>query len=164
MASDQRKAIFAKRLKEARERGGFESAEQFATRIGLDPKAYAVYEREDGEGPEAWPPLPRLLVMCGALGVTPNELFGYPASASEDYTTKPNGLDIQNKIDELYHLTVVANQVVNGGIRRANLDTAVHLLNLLERSASELRKCLIQFGPFYAKTPQGNGATNVKSL
>lgn len=151
MASDQRKSAFAKRLREAREKAGFETADQFAARVGIEAKIYRGFELDTADGPDAWPAMPRLLAICSALNMTPNDLLGFGGAGADSYTTQPNGIDIQNKIDELYHLIVVANQVVNGGIQRANLDTAIHLINLLERSSGELRKCLIQHGPFYAK-------------
>lgn len=61
---------FGKRLKEARERAGYPSAQQFAGLIGKEPHTYRHYERGDAE-----PDFGTLTTICQLLKITPNDLL-----------------------------------------------------------------------------------------
>jgi len=61
---------FAERLKAAREKAGYESAQQFAGAIGLEPHTYRKYERGQSE-----PNFETLARICEVLDVTPNHLL-----------------------------------------------------------------------------------------
>jgi transcriptional regulator with XRE-family HTH domain len=64
---------FAKRLKSLRTHRGFERARYFAKALGIEENRYTRYERAEVE-----PNLTLIHQMCERLGVTPNELLGYP--------------------------------------------------------------------------------------
>lgn len=61
---------FGNRLKVYREAAGFESAQQFAIALGMEPHAYRTYERGHRH-----PPIERLLEICAKLNITPNDLL-----------------------------------------------------------------------------------------
>lgn len=61
---------FAARLKAAREKAGFASAQQFAGAIGVEPHTYRKYERGQSE-----PNFETLARICEVLDVTPNHLL-----------------------------------------------------------------------------------------
>jgi transcriptional regulator with XRE-family HTH domain len=69
---------FGKRLKAARERGGYRSAEKFAQVLGMESPAYRKYER--GESP---PNLETLTRICQLLRITPNYLLPDAASVGD---------------------------------------------------------------------------------
>lgn len=68
---------FGKRLREARERAGYKSAQQFAGILGQEPHTYRHWERGESE-----PDFEMVTRICEILKVTPNELFPIAASAS----------------------------------------------------------------------------------
>lgn len=61
---------FGKRLRAARERAGYASAQQFAGVAGLEPHAYRKYERGASE-----PRLEVIVRLCELLDVTPDYLL-----------------------------------------------------------------------------------------
>lgn len=61
---------FAKRLRAARKRAGYRSAEKFAQALGMEPHSYRHYERGGAE-----PDLTRLTRICQLLRSSPNELL-----------------------------------------------------------------------------------------
>lgn len=65
--------IFAKRLREARERK-YPSAQSFAAVLGQEPHTYRHWERGDTE-----PDFESLTRICELLGVTPNDLLPHAA-------------------------------------------------------------------------------------
>jgi transcriptional regulator with XRE-family HTH domain len=67
---------FAKRLKVARIKGGYKSAQAFANAAGFDPHAYRKYERGEVEANYE-----TLIRICELLKITPNELL--PVSIAE---------------------------------------------------------------------------------
>ena len=66
---------FGKRLKAARGRAGYESAQRFAHVLGLEPPAYRKYERGAAE-----PNFETLTRICELLRVTPNDLLPQAAA------------------------------------------------------------------------------------
>lgn len=72
---------FAQRLREARVRAGYKSAEAFANHIGMNPHSYRKYERDPKNSNSAEPDFYTLVRLCEHLGVTPNELL--PEAANE---------------------------------------------------------------------------------
>lgn len=64
---------FAKRLKAARERAGYKSAQRFADAAHLDPHAYRKYERGETE-----PNFETLLRICELLKITTDDLLPVP--------------------------------------------------------------------------------------
>lgn len=67
--------IFAKRLREARERK-YQSAQSFAAILGQEPHTYRHWERGDTE-----PDFESLTRICELLDVTPNDLLPHAAQA-----------------------------------------------------------------------------------
>jgi transcriptional regulator with XRE-family HTH domain len=67
---------FGKRLKAARARAGYASAQSFAHVLGIEPPAYRKYERGAAE-----PNFETLTRICELLRVTPNDLLPHAASA-----------------------------------------------------------------------------------
>jgi transcriptional regulator with XRE-family HTH domain len=61
---------FAQRLKEAREKAGYASAQRFAGVLGAEPHAYRKYERGQSE-----PTLETLVRICELLDIDMNFLF-----------------------------------------------------------------------------------------
>lgn len=68
---------FAKRLKAARVRAGYKSAQTFAFAAGLEPHAYRKYERGEAE-----PHFDTLVRMCELLRITADELLPVNVEAS----------------------------------------------------------------------------------
>ena len=69
---------FGKRLKAAREKAGYDSAQRFAHMLGLEPPTYRKYERGEAE-----PNFETLTRMCELLKITPNHLLPAAAEAGE---------------------------------------------------------------------------------
>lgn len=69
---------FGKRLKSAREKAGYESAQRFAHMLGLEPPTYRKYERGEAE-----PNFETLTRMCELLKITPNQLLPAAAEAGK---------------------------------------------------------------------------------
>jgi transcriptional regulator with XRE-family HTH domain len=67
---------FGKRLKTAREKAGFASAQQFAHILGIEPATYRKYERGAAE-----PNFETLTRLCEHLNVTPDYLLPLAAKA-----------------------------------------------------------------------------------
>lgn len=67
---------FGKRLKAARIRAGYESAQSFAHVLGIEPPAYRKYERGAAE-----PNFETLTRICELLNITPNDLLPHAAAA-----------------------------------------------------------------------------------
>ncbi len=61
---------FGRKLRNARLRKGYSSAEAFATMLRINPPTYRTYERGAAE-----PGFDNLIRICMALGITPNELL-----------------------------------------------------------------------------------------
>ncbi len=66
---------FGDRLRKAREKAGYASAQKFAGVLGLEPHTYRKYERGDAE-----PNLDVLTRICELLDVTPNHLLPLAAA------------------------------------------------------------------------------------
>lgn len=62
--------IFGKRLKAARKRRGYETAEDFARALSVDGARYRYWERGTVD-----PGIPMLCRMCQILGVDPNYMI-----------------------------------------------------------------------------------------
>lgn len=75
---------FGTRLRKAREEAGFESAQQFAGVLGVEPHRYRKYERGEAE-----PNFEVLTRLCELLSVTPNHLL--PAAAGTGVKRKRQG-------------------------------------------------------------------------
>lgn len=69
---------FGKRLKSAREKAGYDSAQRFAHMLGLEPPTYRKYERGEAE-----PNFETLTRMCELLKITPNHLLPAAAEVGE---------------------------------------------------------------------------------
>ena len=67
---DQIMKTFAKRLKAARERAGFKSAQRFAGQLGMEPHSYRKYERGTAE-----PNFERLVQICEVLEIETSYLL-----------------------------------------------------------------------------------------
>jgi transcriptional regulator with XRE-family HTH domain len=67
---------FGKRLKTARIRAGYQSAQSFAHILGIEPPAYRKYERGAAE-----PNFETLTRICELLNITPNDLLPHAAAA-----------------------------------------------------------------------------------
>lgn len=74
---------FGTRLRQARERKGYKSAQQFAAILGLEPHTYRKYER--GQSEANYETLTR---MCELLDITPNDLF--PSASKSDREGNPS--------------------------------------------------------------------------
>ena len=61
---------FAQRLKAYRIAAGWESARQFALHMGIEPRTYMTYERGSAK-----PHIDRLIVICQALQITPDDVL-----------------------------------------------------------------------------------------
>ena len=61
---------FGIKLKQARLRAGYKSAQKFAEGIGMEPAAYRYYERGKSE-----PSFETLTRICQSLDITPNDLL-----------------------------------------------------------------------------------------
>lgn len=61
---------FGSKLRGARERAGYKSAQQFAGALGAEPHTYRHWERGEAE-----PDFEMLTRICELLDVTPNELL-----------------------------------------------------------------------------------------
>ena len=72
---------FAQRLRAARLRKGFRSAEAFANYIGMNPHSYRKYERDPKNTNSAEPDFYMLMRLCEHLNVTPNDLLPEAAEA-----------------------------------------------------------------------------------
>jgi ribosome-binding protein aMBF1 (putative translation factor) len=77
-------STFAERLKHARERAGFESAEVFAHAADWHPHRYRKYERGEVE-----PNFDTLTRICELLGCTPNDLLPEAARGGKKGDRKP---------------------------------------------------------------------------
>jgi transcriptional regulator with XRE-family HTH domain len=75
---------FGKRLKIARERTGFVSAQQFAHILGIEPATYRKYERGAAE-----PNFETLTRICERLSVTPDYLLPLAAKAGKPGEHEP---------------------------------------------------------------------------
>jgi len=76
---------FGSRLKQARIKADYPSAQQFAAVLGLEPHTYRKYERGESE-----PNLETLTRLCELLDITPNYLL--PIAAGEKKATPaPSG-------------------------------------------------------------------------
>ena len=64
------KRVLGSRLRAARVRAGFKSAQQFAHRLGLEPGTYRCYERGQAE-----PSLANLVRICAELDITIDHLL-----------------------------------------------------------------------------------------
>lgn len=64
---------FASRLKDAREKAGFTSAQSFANVLGQEPHTYRHWERGETE-----PDFENLTRICELLNVSPNDLLPAP--------------------------------------------------------------------------------------
>ena len=73
---------FAQRLKAAREKAGYDSAQGFAGVLGLEPHTYRKYERAQSE-----PTLETLVRICELLEVDANHLL--PATTSRKHHKNP---------------------------------------------------------------------------
>lgn len=69
---------FGARLRAARERAGYRSAQGFAAVLGMEPHAYRKYERGEAE-----PNFENLLRICEMLDVTTDDLLPVPLRAGE---------------------------------------------------------------------------------
>ena len=69
---------FANRLKKAREKAGYKSAQGFANAIGVTPHAYRKYERGASE-----PNFDTLTRICEILQLTPNQLLPQAAKGAK---------------------------------------------------------------------------------
>lgn len=77
-AEPKRRSLFGSRVREARKRAGLSQAE-LANAVDLERTA--ITQIESGR---ALPSLPRLIALCNALKVTPNDLlWGKPANNGE---------------------------------------------------------------------------------
>jgi transcriptional regulator with XRE-family HTH domain len=74
---------FGRRLRQARERAGYKSAQSFAEAMGFDPHAYRKYERGQAE-----PNFEKLLRICEILKITTDELL--PVSVNSNYNYRQN--------------------------------------------------------------------------
>jgi transcriptional regulator with XRE-family HTH domain len=72
---------FAKRLKAARMRAGYTSAQQFAGALGMEPHSYRKYERGTAE-----PNFERLVEMCKLLDIDVNHLLPVNSDKTTRYT------------------------------------------------------------------------------
>ena len=70
MAARDTLKMFSDRLKAAREKAGFDSAESFADMMGIGPHTYRHYEAGRTN-----PTLDTLQRLCAALHITPNDLL-----------------------------------------------------------------------------------------
>lgn len=70
---------FGKRLRQARERAGYRSAQEFAGVLGKEPHTYRHYERGEAE-----PDFDTLTRLCELLDVTPNYLFPQAAQGKRN--------------------------------------------------------------------------------
>jgi transcriptional regulator with XRE-family HTH domain len=77
--------VFGHRLRSARERAGFKSAQQFANRLGLEPGTYRCYERGQAE-----PNLVTLVRICAELPITIDHLL--PPAATYPLPFLPGGV------------------------------------------------------------------------
>lgn len=75
---------FGARLRTARERAGYRSAQQFAGVLGSEPHAYRKYERGQAE-----PNFDTLTRICELLQITPNDLL--PMAAQSRNRRGPSG-------------------------------------------------------------------------
>jgi transcriptional regulator with XRE-family HTH domain len=78
MSASRRERIlrtFGQRLRAARLRKGFKSAEAFANHIGMNPHSYRKYERDPRNTNHAEPDFYTLVRLCEHLEVTPNDLL-----------------------------------------------------------------------------------------
>lgn len=75
---------FAQRLRSLRVPRGYRTARSFAHALGIDENRYTRYERAEVE-----PDLALLARMCTLLGVTPNELLGFPVTGTDDAAGEP---------------------------------------------------------------------------
>jgi len=67
---------FGRRLRDARERAGYKSAQQFAGILGQEPHTYRHWERGEAE-----PDFEMLTRICELLDTTPNELLPVAAQS-----------------------------------------------------------------------------------
>ncbi len=72
------KTTLAERLKRLRLAKGHATAREFAKLIGISENRYSRYERG-----EAVPKLDLVWAICDALGITPNELYGWNPTATQ---------------------------------------------------------------------------------
>lgn len=70
---------FGTRLRVARERKGYKSAQQFAAVLGIEPHTYRKYER--GQSEANYETLTRI---CELLDITPNDLFPHAAKSPRE--------------------------------------------------------------------------------
>ena len=61
---------FGSKLRQARERKGYKSAQSFAGVLGVEPHTYRHWERGEAE-----PDFEMLTRICELLAITPNELL-----------------------------------------------------------------------------------------
>lgn len=81
-AYEQMMKSFGRKLRNARLREGYTSAEAFATMLDINPPTYRTYERGEAE-----PGFANLLRICSALKITPNDLLPVPRQAEQTQKT-----------------------------------------------------------------------------
>ena len=62
--------MFAKKLRAHRTLGGFDTAREFSSAIGMQENTYTTWERG-----ESLPNLEQFVRICWVLGITPNDLL-----------------------------------------------------------------------------------------
>jgi transcriptional regulator with XRE-family HTH domain len=77
---------FAQRLKAAREKAGYESAQGFAGVLGMEPHTYRKYERSQSE-----PTLETLVRICELLQVDANYLLPATSRKHQQNPTSESG-------------------------------------------------------------------------
>ena len=86
---------FQEHLKHYREAAGYESAKDFANKLGIKYTTYLAYESQEGREP-------KYEVLCRiaeALNVTPNKLLGYETQKVDEYIEICQKLGITVKKD-----------------------------------------------------------------
>lgn len=78
---------FGTRLRQARERAGYKSAQSFAGVLGAEPHTYRHWERGESE-----PDFEMLTRICELLEITPNELLPLAAQSQEARPRKSTGI------------------------------------------------------------------------
>ena len=77
---------FSQRLKHARETAGYDSAQQFAGVLGMEPHAYRKYERGQSE-----PTLETIVRICELLSIDANYLLPLTAKGKSGKHLSQNG-------------------------------------------------------------------------
>lgn len=73
---------FGKRLRDARKRAGYDSAQQFAGVLGKEPHTYRHWERGEAE-----PDFEMLTRICELLTISPNDLLPIAAQGGQKKST-----------------------------------------------------------------------------